>query len=50
MFEHSVYIAAAYSVTTLVLAWCALAPVLRAKKVRSQIARVVTRTGVDNKQ
>ena len=43
MFDHSVYIAAAYGAAAIILAWCALAPVIKIRRVRARLARVLAR-------
>lgn len=43
MFEHSTFIIASYAAAALILAWCALSPVLRTRKVRQQLSRVFRR-------
>jgi hypothetical protein len=35
--SHTPFILAAYSFATILLAWCALAPLLRGRKLRSDI-------------
>ncbi len=50
MFEHSVYIAAAYSVTAIVLAWCAFAPALRTRRVRARLSNILERDEMRNRQ
>ena len=48
MFDHSVFITASYLATALVLAWCALSPVLKTRKIRTQLVRQLSRTGREN--
>lgn len=42
MFDHSTFIIAAYGATAVILAWCAFAPVLRARRVRARLQRVLS--------
>lgn len=49
MYEHSVYIALAYSAATVILAWCAIAPVIRARRARQQLAREYARGDMGGK-
>jgi len=41
-FDHGTFIIAAYAAAAVILAWCALAPVLRARKVRAHLQRVLS--------
>lgn len=43
MFEHSVYIAASYLATALVLSWVAVAPVLKTRQLRARLNREIAR-------
>ncbi|NIM70653.1 MAG: heme exporter protein CcmD [Xanthomonadales bacterium] len=43
--SHTPFILAAYGVATLLLLWGALAPVLRARKLKSEIRARLERTG-----
>jgi heme exporter protein CcmD len=47
MFDHSVYIAASYLATLIVLAWCAFSPLLKTKKVRARLTREFARDNVE---
>jgi heme exporter protein CcmD len=43
MFEHSTYVIAAYAAATIILAWCAVAPVIKGRAIRSALIRALAR-------
>lgn len=47
MFEHSTYIIAAYAATGIILTWCAVAPVVRYRRMRAQLSRLASKTAGD---
>ena len=49
MSEHHSFVIAAYAAATVILAWCAFAPVLRTRAVQQRLKRVFSRTGNEHK-
>jgi heme exporter protein CcmD len=45
--EHSTFIIAAYGATGIILAWCAIAPLLRATKLKAQLTAASLRSKSD---
>ena len=47
MFDHTNFIIAAYAAAAIILSWCAIAPILKTRRVRRMLAAALARESGD---